>query len=173
MSAPPYMKLYVMDYIGDTLELSTEEHGAYLLLLMAMWRAGGKLPRDARRLAQISRCDEASWARIESTLMPYFLIKGGSISQRRLTKEIRRYSRKIEAAKIAGNASAAQRGNENNDIGVQNEPTDFQQNDQQIPQRPGITYNSELISTTVTGSGSQESSNPTALHPSFWPTDVD
>ena len=46
MAEFPAMQIWTDAYLGDTSHLSTTEHGAYFLLLMAMWRNGGSLPND-------------------------------------------------------------------------------------------------------------------------------
>jgi uncharacterized protein YdaU (DUF1376 family) len=91
MSAPPYMKLYVADYHGDTTHLSALEHGAYLLLLMAMWRAGGRLPSDDARLAKLAKVTPEQWAEIRSTILDFFQRRGGRITHKRIAEEMAKY----------------------------------------------------------------------------------
>ncbi|MDF3789060.1 DUF1376 domain-containing protein, partial [Enterobacter hormaechei] len=55
MAALPYMQLYIADYLADTMHLSTEEHGAYLLLMFNYWQTGGPIPKNPLyTIAQLS-----------------------------------------------------------------------------------------------------------------------
>ena len=57
MSKRPWMPFYVADYLADTLDLSTEQTGVYMLLLLLCWRQGGTIPNDMPRLKlTLSRC---------------------------------------------------------------------------------------------------------------------
>ncbi|HYC66661.1 YdaU family protein [Brevundimonas sp.] len=87
MSAP-FMQLYVADYLGDTRHLTTEQHGAYLLLLMAMWRADGRLPNDPKKLARIVCCTPSRWAKIGGDVLEFFDVDGDDLTNARLGLEL-------------------------------------------------------------------------------------
>jgi uncharacterized protein YdaU (DUF1376 family) len=104
------MKLWIGDYLADTAMLSTEQHGAYLLLLMALWTNGGWLPNDPKKLAWICRMSRRRWEREVAPALDQFFIKiemeaGDIIQNRRLTKglqksrEIREQNRAAARAK--------------------------------------------------------------------------
>ena len=102
MSERPFMQLYVSDFVGDTLQLSTEQIGAYMLLLMAMWNAGGSLPDDDAKLARVARLSAKKWRAISADLLTFFEREGGEIGHRRLTRELRKAQVKSEARAAAG-----------------------------------------------------------------------
>lgn len=114
MPAPPYMKLYVADYLGDTTHLSTTEHGAYLLLLMAMWRAGGKLPADDAKLAKIAQRAPKEWASIRETVLAFFQRRGGRLTHKRLSKEIAKYEHTSAQRSEAGKRGGIEKANKTN-----------------------------------------------------------
>jgi uncharacterized protein YdaU (DUF1376 family) len=109
MSAP-FMQLYVGDYLRDTRHLTAEQHGAYLLLLMAAWNAGGRLSNDPRKLARLAASTPSRWAKISADVLEFFEVEGDHITNRRLTLELKKASEKsikrAEAGTRGGNAKA-------------------------------------------------------------------
>lgn len=132
MSAPPYMKLYVGDYLGDTHHLGALEHGAYLLLLMAMWRAGGSLPAADPNLARMARCTPDQWAEVREVVLPYFKRSRGRLTHKRLAEELTKYENTSGKRSEAGKRGGRKTANENNG------PAEAiaRQKDQQLPTYP-------------------------------------
>lgn len=83
-----WMPLYIGDYLADTMHLQAEQHGAYMLLLMAAWMRGGELPDDDGQLALLARCDAKAWKRLRPVIAPFFKVEGGTWRQKRVTKEL-------------------------------------------------------------------------------------
>lgn len=104
MAEFPAMPLWTDAYLADAGHLTTLEHGAYLLLLMTMWRNGGVLPNDDKRLARFARLSGQQWQRIKPTIMEFFDVEGDEITQGRLTAEYAFVKQKREGAKNSANA---------------------------------------------------------------------
>lgn len=120
MSERPFMQLYVSDFIGDTLHLNTEQIGAYMLLLMAMWNAGGKLPADDGKLARVVRMSLKKWRSISSDLLPFFECEDGVVWHRRLTKELQKSESKTQSRAAAGAIGGAAKALKYNEATVAN-----------------------------------------------------
>lgn len=83
----PFMPLATDAYIADTMHLSLEEHGAYLKLLMIMWRTpDGWLDDDDKRLAMMLGVTVARWRKLRATLGAFFIVDGGRLTQKKLQK---------------------------------------------------------------------------------------
>lgn len=98
----PFMQLYVADYLGDTRHLTTEQHGAYLLLLMAMWRSGGRLPNDPKKLARIVGCTASRWSRIQADVLEFFAADGDDLTNKRLGQELQKAQEKSNQRSVSG-----------------------------------------------------------------------
>lgn len=104
MAEFPAMPLWTDAYLADTGHLTTLEHGAYMLLLMTMWRAGGSLPDDDTRLMRFTKTNSAQWTKIKPVIMEFFHIEGGKISQKRLAREFDFVKTKREKASQSAKA---------------------------------------------------------------------
>ena len=127
MSALPYMPLYVADYLADAAHLTTEEHGAYLLLIMTYWQRGKALPYDPERLARIARLPNERWTDVERTLNDFFTVDGGHWHHKRIDAELAKVRDKSDKAKRAGIASASARKPTDVERTLNRRSTDVQQ----------------------------------------------
>jgi uncharacterized protein YdaU (DUF1376 family) len=84
----PYMQLFPSDYMGDTRHLSTEQHGAYLLMLMAMWNAGGSLPNVDDKLARITGLTRAKWLKHRPDIIAFFRQEDGVLRHNRIDRDL-------------------------------------------------------------------------------------
>ena len=106
MASLPYMQLYVADYLADTAHLTTEEHGAYLLLIFNYWQRGKPLPNNDKRLAMIARLSNERWTDVKETLNEFFNVTPTCWQHHRIDKDLAEVSFKSNSASLAGKASA-------------------------------------------------------------------
>lgn len=137
MSETPFMQLYVGDYLADTMDLTTEQHGAYMLLLMNMWRHDARLPNDPAKLARIARVSPRRWHQIWAAIERFFFVDGNDIGNKRLDREHQKavsISRKRRASGAKGGRAKALK---NKDSGVAN-ATDLLKHSQISEPEPDI-----------------------------------
>lgn len=107
MAALPYMQLYIADYLADTMHLSVEEHGAYLLLMFNYWQTGKPIPKN--RLAKIARLTNERWADVEPSLQEFFCDNGEEWVHLRIEEDLASVREKLTKKSAAGKASVQAR----------------------------------------------------------------
>ena len=103
MTSLPYMQLYTSDYLADTAHLTTEEHGAYLLLLMNYWQRGKPLDNTDKRLAHVARLSAERWEAVEPILAEFFTIVDNVWTQSRIERDLDKI--RAKSSKLAANGS--------------------------------------------------------------------
>lgn len=117
-----WMPFYIGAYLADTAHLTPDQHGGYLLLLLAMWKGGGYLPDDDEELQPITRMGDEAWARARARLRRFFTpTDDGRLTQKRLLTEyqdaVQRYGKRIESSRAAVESKARKRAMEEpNDV---------------------------------------------------------
>lgn len=107
MAALPYIQLYVADYLADTMHLSTEEHGAYLLIIFNYWQTGKAVQKA--RLSSVAKVTPGRWKEMEPVLGEFFREKEGAWHHFRIDCDLSKVKSKSIKASRAGKKSAQKR----------------------------------------------------------------
>lgn len=104
MSARPdsWMPIYWGDYLRDTGHLSTEQHGAYLLLIGHYWTTGKPLLDNDAQLSRIARLPSAVWKRARDTIAAFFSITDGLWRHTRIDAELKKAGEYLERQAVNG-----------------------------------------------------------------------
>lgn len=159
-----WMPLYVTDYLGDTMHLNTEQHGAYLLMLMASWKTSGVLPSDDASLGAITRLGNA-WKKNRDVLLSFFQIEGKTITHKRVLLEIKKAKSNSEERSKSGKVGAEKRWQKHGEAmanAMANDMANSSQNDAPSPS-PSPT----LLSKDKKSNASAPS-RPESVDPQVW-----
>lgn len=108
----PSMPLHIADYELDTKHLTAAEDGIYGRLLRALWVANGSLPADDKFLARTCRISLTIWRRSKATILPFFRIDKGQLSQKRVSAEL------AKAEQVSRQRSKAGKGKGKSKTGI-------------------------------------------------------
>jgi uncharacterized protein YdaU (DUF1376 family) len=104
-----WMPFYVGDYLRKTMHLTIDQHGAYLMLIMACWCDGGALPDDDEHLAAICRVPVSRWKKLRAAIERFFTIDETGWHNSRVTEELSKAADITEHRRSAGRASVQAR----------------------------------------------------------------
>ncbi len=104
-----WMPLWIGAYLADTQHLSRDEHGGYLLLLMAYWRSAAPLPNDDKRLAAIAKATPKEWKALRPVLAEFFAVTAEIWTHKRVEIELASAGKKKTDAVAKAAAAAAAR----------------------------------------------------------------
>lgn len=100
-----WMPIYIGDYLSDTMHLTTEQHGAYLLLIMAYWKNHGPLCEE--KIQSIVKLNGDSWQETKKVLAEFFdTSEPGKWYHKRIEIELQKATVRHEAAVKRGKAGA-------------------------------------------------------------------
>ena len=102
------MPFYPADYLADTRRLTTEQHGAYLLLLLDSW-VSGALPDDDAVLSRVAGLDAERWAQVRQVIARYFQIADGQWVHARIEREREHAQAHAQASSERAKKAAASR----------------------------------------------------------------
>ena len=121
MAKFPHLPLWVDAYLADTLHLTHEEHGLYLMLLMTIWRSPDcKIPNDLEWVKRRLRATDQQMENLVKNLLDeFFITTGNHITQKRLKEEYEYVRKKAKKNSV----SAKSRWQKEKQVCERNAPT--------------------------------------------------
>lgn len=96
--ADVWMPVWIGSYVADTMDLTTIQHGAYFLLLLAYWRKRGPLADSDETLRSIAKMERAEWKRHKPVLAAFFRVGDGVWWHKRVEVELKEAEKRKAAA---------------------------------------------------------------------------
>lgn len=93
---------YPAKYMADTPHFTTEQHGAYLLLLINYWQRGKALDNSNERLSHVVKLPPDKWLLVKDSLAEYFEVDGDSWTHGRMEFDLQMVQAKSIMASYAG-----------------------------------------------------------------------
>lgn len=129
MAEAPIWPVATDAFIADTTHLDAEQTGAYMMLLMSLWRSpDAKLPMDDKKLCRMARVSPRRWSAIWSVIAEFFIIKDGFIAQNRVTSDRVDVRERVRANRENGAKGGKAKALKTNKLGIADANISLQEN---------------------------------------------
>lgn len=159
------MPVFTDAYLADTTHLSREQHGSYMLLLLAMWRAGGRLKNDPEFLMRVAKCGEKAWPKTWAVLEPLLQVDADFVSQKRLASEYARAEAKVKLNRENASKGGKAKALNNNKMPLANANRTLGENSSDTPAESCPTVNRKPLTDI---SSAQSRAKPSEEFEKFW-----
>lgn len=110
MSSKAWFPFYVGDYLADTQMFTTEQHGAYILLLAHYWSNQGPITSNPTELQNIMGLSKYNFSKNSPLILKKFTLQNEKYLHKRMDREIAKAvdisNKKAKAGKVGGLAKA-------------------------------------------------------------------
>lgn len=134
-----WFPFYIGDYIADTMHLSAEEHGAYLLLIIHYWKNQKPIKNEPKTIQNIAKIKFKKL----SNVLAFFEEKDGVFLHKRIEKEIEKANKNKELKSQAGKKGMEKRYNKTLTGVITESITEPQQNANPSPS-PSPSYTNNI-----------------------------
>jgi uncharacterized protein YdaU (DUF1376 family) len=100
--SPLWMRIHVAEFLSRTTDLTCEQFGAFMRLMLTMFLHDGSLPSDDAKLSRIVQAPPSRWAKVWAAIKPLFTLQGDTITSELVQVELANAHAKIAQAKLAG-----------------------------------------------------------------------
>lgn len=104
-----WMPIWIGAYTADTMDLTTLQHGAYLLLLLNYWRKRCPLPDNDETLRTITKLERAEWRKHRPVLAAFFRVGDGVWWHKRVEAEMAKADKRSAEASAKASKGAQAR----------------------------------------------------------------
>ena len=108
----PCLHFFPSDHIADTLHLSLEAQGCYVLILFHTWNRNCEAFKE-NELVKLLHITPKKWQKIKTEIAPLFELEEGLFKQKRLEKTWKEALRRSEKAREAAEIRHQRRRNYN------------------------------------------------------------
>ena len=109
-----WMPLYIGDYLSSTGRLTTEQHGAYMLMIMDYWK-NGPIPNDDQVLCQVTKLTPNALSKAKALLISFFEQCDNMLKHKRIDEEKAKAITRVELHHARAVAAASARWKKEND----------------------------------------------------------
>ncbi len=157
-----YYQFNIGDYAKATRHLSNLEDLAYRRLMELYYDTEKPLPNDVKKLARLVNMRK-NQVEVESILDDFFYLSDEGYRQNRIEKELAKYHRNADVARVNGKKGGRPRKPSKNPVGFENKPNPNPAESQSKANHKPITINQEPI----TKNKNKKTSGPKAYSEAF------